>query len=330
MGSDSEAGDEEEEEEDDYDYTDDFIVKDDDNQEESNSSGDEEQSDEDDNDEVAPREMNSRRRSRVLNSSSSEDGENSNEAADVVAVAIPLVESIVVIERSNPQAEEIVEGKQFATTYLTPEIDEAESSRSSKSPEKADVESVNQSISENQDETKQTNEVEKDATDDDQVENEIVVTSASFVALNEKENEIASKKILVEKSRVSLPGIKRLQNKSITEKVVRSRVSLGDLDPNRCVLRAQRTTGENKKATATITKSDEIDRHLNQSEAEPAVESSMCDAEENNVENKSENANSIVNESMSPSDISSHEENNNEKSTIKGKRMNKCAMKFLC
>lgn len=328
-------------EEEDDDYEDDgFIIDDSELVEASDSEESEEEI------EMKPK----RKNSRIIEPSSSEeesDSESTSNSNDIISVPVEQIESIIMIH-GNPSsdAEVLIEGKTFPTTYLMPvEEDEVKSPKVTKKtdaptdvakvdgePETMEIQqeneathqavqnvesdtvsNLNESVRENQqeadvlavnealssergDETIDSDKAtQKNQTDTEKVDTSI---SSSAVQLDGKENQVNAKK-----TRVSLPGIDRLPKSTIVKK--KSRVSFGDLNANaHNVSVTQFTAQSNKPKASTKIHSQNKAKSTNNEITED--ETSIA-----NVSRK-------LNESEAPLNISSQEENNNEKAAEKG------------
>lgn len=316
-------------EDEDDDYEDDgFIIDDSELVEASDSEESEEEI------EVKPK----RKNSRIIEPSSSEeesDSESTSNSNDIISVPVEQIESVILIH-GNPSsdAEVLIEGKTFPTTYLMPvEEDEVKSPKVTKktaltdvakvdgepetmeiqqeneatpqavqSIESATVSNVNESVRENQQEAnvlavKEATSLEKcdDTIDSDKITQK---NQNDTEKVNGKENQMTAKK-----TRISLPGIDRLPKSSIVKK--KSRVSLGDLNADTHNVSVTQFTAESSKPKASTkihsqNKAKSTNNEITEDEASVA------------------NVSLSLNESNAPLDVSSQEENNNGKAAKKG------------
>lgn len=209
-----------------------------------------------------------RRRSRIMVvESSSDDSSNATDNNDLTTISIQA-DSIVVMAGSNASDEEIVEGKKFATTYLTPDDNEVETgdkkiiekeateaksiettveneqNRSESLIEDDDIANASKPEASDPTENLDSSEAvvsesvvvpENDAQStsvnivEENVPESPVKSDADVVAIENKEKELPKEKILSKKQRTSLPGIDRLPLK-LSKK--HNRMSLGELSSN--------------------------------------------------------------------------------------------------
>lgn len=341
-----------------------FIV-DDDNAVESNLHSDD--------DEIIDRKSkttNKRRSSRIILPSSSEESEteNSNDGSsnDVVSISVQQAEAIVVLAGNPPQAEKMVEGKKFATTYLTTEDDETDGTQTTTSKSSAEkVESSEQSEKaveaepivaelvpgEQEEERMQEDMLESTSnaesttsakpstesvdSDSEEIEKPAITNTskvdknASHVLLAELdvvENGAVNEKILTKKQRTSLPGIDRVSK--LSKDTQTSRMSLGDLNPNSQVVRAglvktQQDKVKSVSKKATPNKKIEANKSikvLDEANVEP-VPVDGHDASDNMNASTSSTENISPNKAKkAPLDVSSQEENNNQKDSAKKRK----------
>lgn len=247
---------------------------------------------------------------RVLESSSSEESDDGSLISastnnDVVSVSVQQVQSVVVFNGNPPNEDEILEGKTFTTNYMMPENEK--SAKKSDLPEEKDkqIDNIAQPVqkedlpSSDQKDDEYTEEQEDKTSEASPEtlagETELMQkTIASPAArLDGKENQSSRQKTF-EKIRSSLPGIQRLIKSSTTKKS--SRVSLGDLNPN-----AQTMTVAQLKTQ--VTKKIRIEA--------PTAQDKLSDSSSDGMSSHSPEKVAL--------DISSQEENNNQKtSSIKG------------
>ncbi|XP_055300986.1 mucin-2 [Sitodiplosis mosellana] len=291
-----------------------------------------------------------RRASRIIEPSSSEesDGESTADSNDIVAVSVELVpESVVVVHRNTPDAEELVEGKTFPTTYLMPmEEDEVKSTKTTKPVQSSAKEAkANRTLDEERqtEETRRENKVSAQAVEpatssnanesvrekrddimfvsdetasDKAIEQkethiEKIETTLQPTALSDgKENQTAARKPkkIVVKHRASLPGIDRLPKSSIVKK--NSRASLGDLNPIAQNVSITQLKTQPSKAKASEKSQSQTKNRVSMSNNGIAVEQ-----DETPTANVSLRAKDSKNAAL---DISAEENNNNEKASKKG------------
>lgn len=312
-----------------------------------------------------------RRISRIIPQSSSDESDDEildGISNDIVSVSLVQVESSVVVEtNTNSDAVEIVEGKKFPTTYLTPENEKTvEKSNDIAGPstelstetseqihevaasiEPANEHEVETNVAEptiqnveipkpsdeSNDSTKDTedvevtaepvstsNEIQQTAQPDasnteideklpEDGEQSTSLSQPKTAKLNDKGKEMAEKKSAQAPHRSSLPGIDPLPKKLLVKKG--SRVSLGDLDTNRTAtdVAPLEPKVQHKEPKVSSKKNIPVKKA-----AEPKTVSG-----ESASDNGNESLNSIesVREDGSgnvPLNVSSQEENNNQKS----------------
>lgn len=367
---------------DEYDEDDDgFIVEDDDElSEQSNNEEEEEETVDDDSDgeEVIVRRP-KRRSSVFFQPISSDDSSDvitdatNDDSNEVVSASVQQVESIVVINSNRPDAEHIVEGKTFATTFIVPdnELPTTESANSNLSKStivtvpspKTSAEEKKLEIVEEKSEQESSSVL---AQEDESVQEQAVATEAIVEVkatdaaaepkqsepeteteqadgdkalqtvkspppvLDGKENQSLAKKMAI-KHRSSLPGIVSLPKASKNKKP--SRVSLGDLDRNaqnvdvnEMVKQTQKAPSTKKtEAKATSILEEQADNMLSFNDAVDDSDSGSVSQSDSEDSGSFELRDVSDTDEESDSDyipilnISSQEENNNQKvSTKKG------------
>lgn len=270
---------------------------------------------------------NKRRSSRIFVPTDSEesDSENhqnadSNSSNDVVSISMETTESVVVIAGNAPNAEQIVEGKKFATTYLTTEDEEMSTStrKSETSQPKTttvETESVeDESLPDEENVEKESESTDNTATEMNGDEN---TPQSLTVQLDGKESKMLNEKIVNKKQRTSLPGINRLAN---AVKQV-NRTSLGDLYPNRQKLRVGFVESDQKKAKISVKKrttemrNDENNsvKDDNQTGVEPAIDDDVEHNTNTDMNASSSSSGNVSSRKNTPLNVSSQEENNNQK-----------------
>lgn len=333
--------------EDEYDSEDGFIVKDDTAPVNQYTDSEDEIIEEDDDEETfepSSIQRSTNRRRIIEQSDSEEDSSRDVDGDQIVGVTMRAVESVVVVSSGAAKMEE---GKQFQTTFMFEENDEIDESTKKESTKNlvSDAAAVDESIktkdsSNNGEpetemeskvqetvadaaETTETIETTENVTKEDELQttsntkNSDENSSQSQIEVVGKENEAEIKsreKILAKKQRTSLPAIDRLTK---VDKLS-NRMSLGDLNTNHQNLRVGFVETEQKKCKNSAKKT-KVSTTNDTNDLNNTNDNSNGNCDDVNIDL---NASSSLSEGTSPRedfplDISSQEENNNQKSSGK-------------
>ncbi|XP_031634025.1 protein slender lobes [Contarinia nasturtii] len=262
--------------------------------------------------EEIPKKSKLRRRSAIIEESSSSDEsddehviESTTEASnDIESVTLQQVESVVVLAGGAPNEAEPIEGKKFATTYLTSEKETKDIKNKSQSNEidtEKEQETIadapelpsNKTVHEDQEETSSASKMASEAHAPEAVDSDRESGHNKIDKNTSLQSKSVSKKIVLKK-RTSLPGLSGIESLSKAIRKESNRQSLSNLNP--------------KASNPTV------------------VEFTMQSSKSKTVEkeNLNLNASTSSNVSLSPNDItraplniSSQEENNNQKASKK-------------